>query len=68
MKYQHGYTLIEWSIVIVLILPIMSVSLWGWVWNIEKIVGSDFGAITWLLVMRIIGVLLAPLGAVLGFL
>lgn len=39
----------------------------GWIANIVKIVGSDFGHITGMLVMRIIGVFVAPLGAVLGF-
>ncbi len=47
-------------------------SLWvlgivGWVMNIVTIAGSDFGAITGLLVLRIVGISIAPLGAVLGY-
>ena len=67
MKSQRGFTLIEASIVL-FIIPLAAAGMWGWVWNIIKIVGSDFGSITGLLVMRVIGVFLAPLGAVLGFL
>lgn len=40
----------------------------GWIWNIVKILGSDFGTITGMLVLRVIGVFVAPLGVVLGFL
>jgi hypothetical protein len=39
----------------------------GWVMNIVAIVNSNFSDITGLLVMRIIGVFIAPLGAVLGY-
>lgn len=39
----------------------------GWVLNISKIVGSDFTQVNGLLVARIIGAFVAPLGAVLGF-
>ena len=67
MKSQRGFTLIEVSIAI-FIVPLVIGGIWGWVWNIVKIVGSDFGTITGLLVIRVIGVFLAPLGAVLGFL
>lgn len=63
MKKQLGFTIIE-MLVVVLVL----VGGAGWIWNIVKIVGSDFGAITGMLVMRVIGVFVAPLGCVLGFL
>ena len=63
MKKQFGFTVVE-MLVVVLIL----VGGTGWIWNIVKIVGSDFGAITGMLVMRVIGVFVAPLGCVLGFL
>jgi hypothetical protein len=39
----------------------------GWVMNIIDIVNSDFHNVTGMLVLRIIGVFLAPLGAVLGY-
>ena len=40
----------------------------GWIWNIVKIVQSGFDVITGMLIARCIGVFVAPLGAVLGFL
>jgi hypothetical protein len=39
----------------------------GWVMNIIAIIGSDFANINGLLVARVIGVIVAPLGAVLGY-
>ena len=63
MKKQLGFTIVE-MLVVVLVL----VGGTGWIWNIVKIVGSDFGAITGMLAMRVIGVFVAPLGCVLGFL
>jgi hypothetical protein len=39
----------------------------GWVANIVKLIGSDFGHVTGMLVARGIGVVMAPLGAVLGY-
>jgi len=63
MIKQNDYTAPE------LILVILSlVGVWGWVWNIVKITHSDFGHITGMLVIRCIGIFVAPLGAVLGFL
>ena len=40
----------------------------GWIMNIVKLVGADFATVEGLEVARIIGVAVAPLGAVLGFL
>lgn len=41
----------------------------GWVLNIVKILGMDFDPnnISMMLVLRLIGVIVAPLGAVLGY-
>lgn len=39
----------------------------GWIMNIVKLAESDFSTITGLLVLRVIGVFLAPIGAVLGW-
>ena len=39
----------------------------GWIWNIVQIVHSSFSPLTGLLIMRIIGVFMAPVGAVLGY-
>jgi len=39
----------------------------GWVMNIMTIAGSEFTPITGLLVLRVVGIFVAPLGAVLGW-
>ena len=39
----------------------------GWIWNVVKIVQSDFAVITGMFIARCIGVFVAPLGAVLGY-
>ncbi len=44
------------------------VGAWGWISNIIKLASMDFGGVTGMLVLRAIGVFVAPLGAVLGFL
>lgn len=63
---QLGFTLTEMLVCGYILL--IGVGLWGWVWNIVKIVGSDFTNLTGMLVMRCAGVIVPPLGAVLGFL
>lgn len=40
----------------------------GWIANIVKLVGSNFDPITGMVIARAIGIFVAPLGAVLGFL
>lgn len=55
----------EWAGLIYLAIVLLAIG--GWIANVVKIVGSDFNDITGLLVIRIIGVFMAPLGAVLGF-
>jgi hypothetical protein len=39
----------------------------GWVMNIITLVDADFANITGLLVLRVIGIFIAPLGGVLGY-
>lgn len=63
MNSQRGFTIIE-LLVAVLLLGGCA----GWVWNIVKIVQSGFDVFTGMLIARCIGVFVAPLGAVLGFL
>ena len=41
---------------------------YGWVMNIVAIAGSTFDPLTGLVVLRCIGVFVAPLGVVLGYL
>jgi hypothetical protein len=40
----------------------------GWIWNIVKIVTTFGDVLTGMFIARCIGVFVAPLGAVLGFL
>ena len=62
MKKRSGFTLIKLLSTIIVIIV-----MWGWIWNIVKIVDSNFDPITGLIILRCIGVFIAPLGAVLGF-
>ena len=41
--------------------------LFGWVMNIIELIGMTFDPITGMAVARIIGIFVAPLGAVLGY-
>lgn len=40
---------------------------YGWVMNIVAIAHSNFNDITGMLVLRVVGIFVAPLGTVLGF-
>ena len=40
---------------------------WGWVWNIIKIFHTISDPITGMFIFRCVGILFAPLGAILGF-
>lgn len=55
-----GAVIIVWLFVVI---P----ALLGWIMNIVKIVHSDFAHIGGMLVVRIVGIFVAPLGAVLGY-
>lgn len=63
---QKGFTLIE-LIVVLIILPIGILSGVGWIWNIIKLVGMNFEPVTTLLVLRIVGIPVAPLGMIVGY-
>lgn len=63
MKNQKGFTLAEVVFVLVFL-----IAAWGWTWNIIKVAGSDFSVLTGMLVLRVIGIFVAPLGVVMGFL
>lgn len=54
---------IYWTATIVLTI----LALYGWVSNILAITANDFTEVTGLLVIRCIGVVIAPLGAVMGY-
>lgn len=62
MKNQHGFVSYELFIVMLVIAGIG-----GWVANIFKLAGSTFDPITGIVVLRAIGVFVAPLGSVLGY-
>jgi len=62
MKNQKGFTLFEVMAVLFIIAAIG-----GWITNIVVIAHSDFNHIDGMLVIRVIGIFLAPLGAVLGY-
>lgn len=66
MKKQSGFTSVEFVYVVfgVVILVLGG----GWIANIVKLVGIVGGEITGMLIARAIGVFVAPMGAVLGFL
>lgn len=63
MTRQRGFTLVEFVLVVLLML-----GAGGWIANVVKIVGTGLADFNGMLIARCIGVFLAPLGAVLGFL
>jgi len=66
MKKQKGNAII--SLIGILIILAMAIGAGtGWVLNIIAIAHANFNDITGLLVLRIIGVFVAPLGAILGY-
>lgn len=52
---------------ILVLLGIVGVGLVGWVKNVVMLFHSSFDPLTGVVVLRAIGVIVAPLGAVLGF-
>ena len=65
MKQQHGFTLIEFWIVV-----LWGVGGWGYILNILKIAAASqnfLSSIDVFLMLRIIGIFAPPLGAVLGY-
>lgn len=62
MNSERGFTAFE-----LLVAVLIGGGFVGWVLNIVKIVESGFDVITGMFVARCIGVFVAPLGAVLGF-
>jgi len=62
MKSQRGYTLIGLFYLLIVISGTI-----GWFLNLYKIAISDFSILTGMLVLRVVGIFIAPIGAVLGF-
>ena len=64
---QMGYTIIE-LLIGMFFFVIIPAAAWGWVWNIVKLVGMTLDPITGMLIVRVIGIFIPPLGAVVGYL
>lgn len=62
MKHQRGVTTLELIIVILFLL-----SAGGWIANIVKLSHSSFDPITVLTGLRVVGIFVPPMGAVLGY-
>jgi hypothetical protein len=62
---QRGFTAMELLAVGWFVLIVAGIG--GWIANVVKLVGMDFSAITGMLVVRAIGIVIPPLGAVMGF-
>ncbi len=61
---RQGFTIIE--LMFVFIIPLIIAAMVGWVMNIVQILRLIDDPITGLFIFKCVGVLLAPLGAVLG--
>lgn len=62
MQKQKGYAALQLVMVAVFLLGVG-----GWIANIVKIINAGFDVFTGILIARCIGVFIAPLGAVLGY-
>jgi hypothetical protein len=62
---QRGYTAVE--LLYVGFFALLVVGFGGWIANIVKLVGMDFAAVTGLMIVRAVGIVVPPLGAVMGF-
>ena len=65
MKNNHGYTIVELLLVPGLLGAVAVAG--GWVANIVKLTSCHFDPLNAEAVLRVVGIFLAPLGAVLGF-
>ena len=55
------------ALVVFFVIIVMVASLAGWFMNLGQLIGMSFEPLTGLAVVRVIGVFVAPLGAVLGY-
>lgn len=55
--------LIAWLLYLAIIIALV----YGWVMNIVAIAGSNFSDLTGILILRIVGIFVAPLGTVMGY-
>lgn len=52
---------------IFLYLSLLIAGIYGWVVNLIAVIGADFGHVTGLLIVRCIGIVVGPLGALIGW-
>lgn len=67
MNYSQKSTLAA-GFALAFYLVLIVVGGYGWIENVIKLFGSDFAHLTGALVLRCIGVFVAPLGVVMGYL
>lgn len=65
MKVKANYT--GGTIAALVWLAIVGALVYGWIANIVTIAHSNFNDITGLLVLRVVGIFVAPLGTILGY-
>lgn len=61
MKKQGGFIVFWFALLAVCVGGV------GWIWNIVKIIDTCCAVIDGMLVMRIIGIFIAPIGAIVGY-
>lgn len=66
MNKQNGYVLSELLFVVVYTAFIFGCII-GWVMNIVKLVAIIGGDVTGMMILRAVGIIVAPLGVVLGY-
>jgi hypothetical protein len=59
---QSGFTLMKLVFFVVLIIGSL-----GWISNIVRLIGCDFQSVGAEIALRIVGIFIAPLGIILGF-
>lgn len=62
LQCQKGYTMPELLILLLLLFGVI-----GWVMNVCKLVFALDDSLSLMLLLRVIGVFIAPLGAILGY-
>lgn len=67
MKRQLGFTLPE-LIATVVVLGVGLAAVWGYIWNIIKLVAIVDGGVTGMLILRAVGLVVVPLGCIVGYL
>jgi hypothetical protein len=66
MKKQLGNTAVA-IFTVLLFCSIALAAAVGWVWNILKLIEMTFDPLTGLLVVRVIGIFIVPLGCIVGY-